>query len=492
VALTITVDNRIRLSQKAIGLEALAELRKAHEYTNPELGKLRALGYGTWNVPPTIKTWGVDGDELTLPRGGMERVRRILKERSIAYKVIDNRSEGAPVSRALTYKGLPLRDHQKDMVRIGLAKEQAILRGATGSGKTIAAFALAAEIGLNTLIVLPNKGLFDQWSKWADRVMGIRGDALGVIGGGKKRLRTLTIAMQATLARGITEDIDDFFGAVIVDETQRAAADSLFRAVDAMRAKYRIGISASEKRKDRKEFLTYDLFGKVAYEATRDAMTAAGHIVDVEIRVVPTEFRAPWYGVENDGIDFNRLLSEMTEDDARNALVHRFADVELAKGEKVIILTHRREHARDLERRFIKSLGSHKQTGLLLGDGEPGDREEFERSCAGIETGKVVVGVGTYGALGYGIDLPAVSVGIATTPIATNPQNFNQVRGRLCRTSPGKKQGRLYVLVDFKVYGMKPLRNIIEWNRSVVVWGGAKWITGAEYLASRSLKRAAS
>lgn len=478
----VRVDNRIRMPFDALTLRAASDLKAAHEYPNPEIGKRIGLGYSTRGIPDVIRTWLVKDGVLSLPRGGMRRVRKILSDNQLPFVVTDARTEGQPITHPLRYKGFELREHQREMVRVGLAREQCILRGATGSGKTVAAFALAVEIGLNTLIILPTKGLFDQWAEWADKVLGIRGNSLGIIQGKKKRLRPLTIAMQATLGKGVPEDVCEFFGAVIVDETQRAAAATLYTAVDSMPARYRIGISASEKRKDKKEFLTYDLFSEVAYEATRDAMTKAGHIVDVEIRIVPTKHRSKHWGQGIRG-DFNKLLSGLTEDQARNELAYQFIDHELAANEQVIVLTHRREHVRDIDRRFVEHQIA---SGCLLGDSEPGDAEEFTRSKRGIEEGTIRVGVGTYGALGYGIDLPAVTVGVAMTPIHTNEQNFNQVRGRLCRTNPktGKTQGRMYVLADLLVYGLKLIKNILAWNKSVVVWNGETWQEGKDYVQS--------
>jgi hypothetical protein len=70
------------------------------------------------------------------------------------------------------------------------------------------------------------------------------------------------------------------------------------------------------------------------------------------------------------------------------------------------------------------------------------------------------------------------------TPIATNRQLFNQVRGRLCRTSSatGKTHGRLYVLFDQPVFDERVLRNIVAWNRTVHVRVGDAWITGKDFL----------
>lgn len=469
---------------------ALAALKAAHEYRNPDFTKKQSMGFPTYGIPEQIRTWRVERDMLTLPRGGMKRVRTILRENNLAFRVIDGRSEGTPPAHRLKYKGLPLREHQREMVRVGMKDEQCILRGATGSGKTIAAFALAAEIGLNTLIVLPNKALFKQWAHWADKVLGLRGDELGMIGDGKKRLRTLTIAIQDTLGRwathgGIPEDVSEFFGAIIGDEIQRAAANTLYNAIDQMPCRYRIGFSASEKRKDRKECLIYDLFSSVGYEASRSEMTAAGHILDVEFRLIPTSFRADWYGKDKGDLDFNRLLDEMTNDAKRNELAYRFIDAELGKGEQVLSFTHRREHARDVDRRFV---GQGVPSGMMLGDGEPGDAPEFDRTKAGIESGKVRCAIGTYSAIGVGIDLPAVGVGFALTPIHTNEQTTNQVRGRLCRPNPeaGKKMGCLYALVDINVFGLQPIRNFVSWNQRVSVWDGKRYVDAKAYLKSKS------
>lgn len=481
----MTIDSRIRLDITELGAPLVSELKSLCEYPNPEIGRRRAMGYNAWGIPDKIKTWAVNGNELSLPRGALEKFRLALSTHHRVGIEFDNRSEGSYVSKPLVYRGFDLREHQQEMVRKGMEHEQCIIRGATGSGKTLAAMALAAEIGLNTLIILPNKGLFDQWAEWAEKVFGINRERLGIIQGKTKRLRTLTIAMQATLGRGVSEDVKEFFGTVIVDETQRAAADSLYKAVDSMPAKYRIGVSASERRKDRKEFLTYDIFGKPVYEATRDAMTAAGHILDVEIRVIPTKFVANWY---SSGSSFNDLLDAMIKDRDRNVLAFKFIDKELHRGEQAIILSHRRDHVRSIDLHYAKK-GI--PSGCLLGDGEPGDAEAFVRSKQGLQDGSTRVGVGTYGALGYGIDLPAVSVGMCMTPISNNQQNLNQVRGRLCRTNKaaGKTHGRLYMLMDFKVFGMKHLRNLVAWNKIVRVWSAEKnlWVDGRAVIRDRKV-----
>lgn len=476
----ITVDNRVRLPLEGLSADVLKRMRETCEHTNPEYSKRRAMGYSTYDVPQFIKTWVNTEEGLTLPSGAMQRVREVLRAAGVPFRVVDARSEGSPVVRALVYQGFELRPYQVDMVDKAYAKERCVVRAATGSGKTTAAFALAAKIGLNTLVILPNAKLLKQWMKLVPRDLGLRGNQIGLIRGSVKRLRPLTLATQQTLwSRGISEDMNDFFGAIIVDEGHHAAARTFMQTIDSFRARYRIAFTADERRKDKKEFIVYDLVGGVAHEVTREQAEAADAVVDVEVRIVPTHFECPAYA--SGAVDFNGLLDAMIVDGPRNDNAITLARRELERGEQCIVLTHRREHARALERGFI-ALGI--SSGCMLGEQEPGDEEEFERACAGLLDGSVRVACGTYQALGEGIDLPAVSIGIATTPIGKNKQLFNQVRGRLCRPSlaTGKTQGTLYYLYDPRVYDEEIIRNIVAWNRSVKVLHRGAWVDGREYL----------
>ena len=253
------------------------------------------------------------------------------------------------------------------------------------------------------------------------------------------------------------------------------AASTFQVTVDQFPARFRLAFSADEKRKDRKEFLIYDAMGDVIHETTREECEDSGAVVDVEVRIVPTDFDAPWYREEQ---DFNKLLDAMTSDERRNAIVLACAREELAMGEQVILCTHRREHVRALDRALV---AAGVRSGCMLGGQDASDSAEFDSTRAGLRDGSMQAGVGTYGALGEGIDLPAVAVGVAVTPIASNKQKFGQFRGRLCRPSEGKKQGRLYVPFDRRVFDERMLSNIFAWNKTVKVKQRGRWVDAREH-----------
>jgi superfamily II DNA or RNA helicase len=488
--ITVRVDSRIRLDARELGDVLAQQLRQDFTHQNPQREMLRRIGKPFWAEPKTIETWsekpnpGLGSvEELSLPRGGMPRLRARLEEHGLKRLVLDQREPGDPSGQDMPDHLVSLYGYQEQAVRRALEFESGILRAPTGSGKTVVAFGFMARARVCTLVIVYNAGLFDQWVKRGQRELGLPVDGIGVVRGKVRRLRPFTIAMQQTLsAHGVDEPMNRYFGAVVVDETHRAAARTMFAAVDPFRARYRLGISADHRRKDGKEFLTQDLFGGVLDDIKRRDLIRSGHVLEVQIRVVPTDFRADWYGMPTEDrpeaeVDTMRLHQEASQDFCRNELLLSWVLAEQAEGEQVLVFSHLRDHCIALDRRLI---GFGVRTGFLIGGEDY--RVEFRKTVQGLENGLVRVGVGTFQAVGQAIDLPTVSVGVCATPIASNRQVFNQVRGRFCRISAGKHSARLYYPWDRHVFGLKHLQNICAWNADVVVADDGEWVEGRRYL----------
>jgi len=346
------------------------------------------------------------------------------------------------------------------------------------SGKTTAALAWAAEVQVPVLVVVWTTNLLDQWVR---RCRAELDYDPGVIQGAKRTVRHITVGMQQTLCRCI----DDYalqFGAVVCDEVQRFAASTFGAVVDALPARYRLGVSADERRSDRKQFLIYDHFGGVAEEVSHDELVADGIIHEVAVRVVPTAFRADWWHEVPPSARtefYDRLLGELSNDVERNLLIGRVAQWSLDEQEQVLVLTQRREHAHILDTALV-ALGV--KSGLLIGGDDY--REQYERARRGLEAGTVRAAVGTYQAVGTGIDLPRVARGVLALPVANSdaarPQ-WLQYRGRFARTAEGKTDAVVYYLWDREVFGVRPLRNLCRWNHVVTVLEpDGRWRSGHE------------
>lgn len=493
--ITVVVDSRLRMRASDLEAEVVERLREDFTHTNPQRIMLERMGVhpnALRKEPLEIPTWRLDGDDFSIPRGGVGRMREAFADHGVRYRVIDNRTEGNG-PKGIPEHRLTLRDFQEEMVEAGMRIENALLRAPTGSGKTTAALALAASIDLPTLVIVWTGNLFDQWVRRASVELGIPKGEVGIIRGAKRVVKPITIAMQQTLVN-CAGDYADAFGAVICDEVQRFAARTFMAVIDRFPARYRIGISADERRKDRKEFLLYDVFGDIAVDVKQSDLIERGFVHDVAVDIVPTDFDAPWHAELFKHDDdpsrakvrarlqaFNRIVEDMAVDADRNALAVRMAVEYVKRGERVVIMSHRREHCMTLDA-DVSALGF--KCGRMLGTDEDGP--EFEATREGLATGDLRVATGTFQAIGTGLDMPSVSVGVVATPIANSRDGrsfFGQVRGRFCRTSDdGKTGARLVYLWDRKVYGLKPVENLCRWNRTVRVFDGGMMADAREFL----------
>jgi superfamily II DNA or RNA helicase len=489
MAIRITVDNRLRVALADLPPGVAEALKAECQHANPAYHKAKSMGFKAWNEKPVIATWRERKGELTLPRGATTIVRKVFADNGLEEPDWDDqRATGLPyVRRIVQEHKRVLWDHQEDVVEAALARENCLVRAPTGSGKTSAAIALAVRCKMPTLVIVWSSNLFDQWMLRLTEELGLSRKQIGQIRGSKRTSAPITMAMQQTLYANpkLVREIRPMFGCVMADEVQRFAARTFMDVIDAFPAKYRVGWSADETRKDRKEFLIYDVFGTVAADIDRDMLVKKRLVHDVEVRVVPTDFTADWYVQQmrddEQTPDFNALLDSMASNAARNAMIMTLARCEQAFGNQVLALTHRREHATGMARAEMAFGG---QCGVLLGGPENG--AEFVRTVEAMRKRKLHFAAGTYQAIGQGLDIPSVTRGIACTPIATNRQFFGQVRGRLCRRADGKRDAVLYYLWDRHVFGLEPIMALKRWNKVVKVQhltaGGEQWLSVEDFI----------
>ena len=489
-SVTVTVDSRLRM-QVGDG-QAEDRLKGACTHSNPAYHKAKAMGFRWTREPSTIATWRQESATcISLPRGCTADVRAVLADRGIVVQFDDQRSEGdAQWAGQIPLHRVTLWDHQARVVEAIVDIEQGLVRAPTASGKTTAGIAAIAEVQLPTLVLVWNGGLAEQWIERLCDELGYAEQDVGLVGSGKARWRPVTVAMQQTLARSRVklDEAKRRFGFLLCDEVQRFAAETFTQVVDGFPARYRIGLSADETRKDRKEFLIYDQFGRVIADIDQGELEAKSLVMPVLVRVVPTDFEAQWYigQLESNGEvtpDFTRLLEEMVRDPARNALLER---VIMEQAGCTMVLTHRREQAIDVRARMA---AAGRDCGLLLGGAE--NASDFEETVHRMRSGALALGVGTYQAVGTGMDIKPVSRAVCSTPIHANRQFFGQVRGRLCRIAPGKTDAEMVCLWDAKVFGDIPLRNLRRWNARgrVLVWDFGTWVDVNAYLEKYNERR---
>lgn len=455
----------------------LSELRSEFTYSNPEYHKRKALNLWTGNTPAQIKTWNhVDHEEwnacLTLPRGGTNKVRKVFENYNLKPGFIDQRFSLPPITNL--YNDVTLRPDQQRLAEAMFKRENCLIRSPTSSGKTETSLKVTEWI-LKTagpvIIIVWETGLLDQW---VERIMlrfGLREKDIGIISGKKKRVSPITVGMQQTLVNQ-GHKYAHSFGGLIADEVQRFAAPTFQKVVDTFPAKYRIGISADESRRDNKQYLIYDVFGDVADEIEKAQLIDAGKIHDVTIRMVPTRFDyelelhgedVPWTRIPPDLKNYDDFLNQLGADEYRNDLIWEFMEPSLKAGKTLLVVTRRRAHAFYWEAR-IRAAGY--ASGLILGQ----DATEFKRTADGLRRGTIKAGIGTIQKGGTGHDIPRLDRVFILSPLANNRQLFEQVIGRIRRTCEGKTDAVCYYFWDRYCYPASKHKLVKLYPGNTYVW----------------------
>lgn len=494
------LDSYLVLWRKDLSRALISELKEAFTRSNPDFYKKNRLGLWTGETPRKIKSWTLDDTFLILPRSSVVKVRKILSEHSRSLRVVDRTVVCSPVGLKLV-DGNTLRPYQRRPVRSLIEAGSGIIRGRCGSGKTVVLIGAIAELDQPTIIVVHTRYLQDQWEGMISKWLGI---VPGRIGGGTRRLRPVTVASQQTLwgmaRRGETSWALSY-GVLVADEIHHWAAKTFQVVAEMFPARYRIGASADEQRKDGKQFLIYETFGPVVDQIDPKELVADGQDVPTRMIVIPTEFYDEEFvrsvlekkkGKSKPG--WVRLINKISGDPGRNILIlnlliklinntdhnltgkypyqgrekNKFEQSTLFPwsgknfpGEssgniqvyspgpveaKILLLTERREAAKEWILR-LRKIGI--PSGLMIGGADY--KDELHSTIQGLKDGILRVGVGT-SVVFEGVDIPELTHVFITCPVHTHPKRLGQMIGRVSRKLPGKEEAICYYFWDRKIF----------------------------------------
>jgi len=499
----VTLDNRIRLAISGLDKGFMKRVREEFKHNNPQFYKMRAMGRYTGNIQSKIATFDLseDGKELSLPRGVMPKLVKLLEEQGLKIdEQVDNRKSGVPVQYEFS-KDITLRDYQVDAVDAILKSETCLIQGAAGSGKTEIVLAAIARIGLKAIIIVNETKLFNQWIERIEVRLGIPKKEIGKVGAGNKFKigEKVTVAMQQT-AKNQVNKLCEQFGAFFLDECHHSSAKTFLALIDQFTAKYRAGFSATIKRQDLKQFLTHDMFGEIALDVSRSDLEDQGYLVPVELHVVPTKFEYDYLnrnfliglghkrGFEIEDLnseqrrklcekfdvaprEYPQYLTAVGSDIERNNLIYYWVKRELEKGSSCILFTKRREQC-ELWRDVLANIGIEVSI-FWSAQGSKAEEERMATDLVRFKSGQVRVAIGT--TVDEALDLPLVDTGFVTYRNATNPGQLAQQAGRLARLFKGKKEARLYYFWDRLIPKFSDDTNALRKHfRKMVVHEGPK------------------
>jgi len=408
-------------------------------FSNPAFLKAEKRGFYTGNLEQEIVGYQVGTDVLSVSRGFARQLVGILRSAGVQFKLDDRRRTQAPVD--FTFTG-QLKDFQVQAVCAMAARDFGVLAAPTGSGKTVMALSLIATRRQPALIVVHSQELKDQWIARIETFLGIPASEVGIIGSGKIKVGDrVTVALVQSLYK-VAPEVAPNFGNLIVDEAHRAPSRTFTEAITAFDCRYMAGLSATPWRRDGLSRLIYWHLGDKVCEVDAAALVEAGHVLQSEVIYRETSFEP----VHDPSAEYSQMLSELTQDPARNALIADDVAQE-AQGDApnvCLVLSDRVAHCKTL----VDLLAARGVTAAMLtGDLPAADRRKVVEALNG---GQVKVLVATGQLIGEGFDCRELSTLFLATPIKFNGRLI-QYLGRVLRPAPGKVKATVFDYLDINV-----------------------------------------
>jgi superfamily II DNA or RNA helicase len=433
---TLKVKNCVQLTPTDQIPDILVKQIKEHlTFINPAWIEHKKLGLSNWKTRRTLSFLRQYKDKLIMPRGFLPHLVGILRRAAVHYELDDQRRFLPEVN--FQFMG-NLKDFQEEAVGAMSAWDFGTLAAPAGSGKTVMALALLAHRKQPTLIIVHTRELMDQWVERIATFLAVPVKEIGRIGAGKHNLGDrVTVGMVQTLCKCAAK-VAPHIGHLVVDECHRVPSQTFTKVVTAFDTKYMLGLSATPWRRDGMSRLIFWHLGDKVHEVEEATLVEAGEILSADVFIRKTQFSPTC----DPSKEYSRMLSELTKDPGRNALIVQDVAGEVANGNGIcLILTDRKAHCEALVD-LLAERGV--EATLLTGDLANGERQ---RVVEALSFGKVKVLVATGQLIGEGFDCRKLSSLFLATPIKFNGRLL-QYLGRVLRPATGKGKARVYDYLD--------------------------------------------
>lgn len=337
------VRNKIELDRTRLTPNTVRFLKDNLNFLSTEYLTRRRLGKSVHGVQKYYKLIEEVGDSIFLPRGFLQQLLVFLDTENLPYEVICEYPSFEPHKFSSSIRLTP---RQEEVVAQTLKHDQGIIVAPPGSGKTMMGMEIIARRGLPALVLVHRKELLEQWVEHIQTFLNIPKVKIGRFSGIKKKISNeITIGLLQSFSRAKNKlDFKDKFGTVIVDECHHIPASTFREVIQNLNPTYIYGLTATPKRKHNDEKLIYAYIGDItATMSPTEGRVASGarpgKAPEIVIRETGLEIPFKWK------TDRFQLLSKIVSfDTARNRLIADDILGQVSKGERVLVLSERKEH----------------------------------------------------------------------------------------------------------------------------------------------------
>ena len=327
--------------------------------------------------------------------------------------------------------------------------DSGLMRAPPRTGKTIISTHAAVKLGYKTLIMASQKEWLDQF------LIAIRGDKeneaftnvddierfegrqiAGICHtvGDFDKYDICLSTYQKFITKGgkkKLEAVKDKFGTLIIDEAHKTAAKEYLKVIAAFNCKVKVGLTATDKRKDGLEVLTKIVLGKVF------------HSVEIETLVPKVSIIKTGLSNSSNFRNFVAAARFIQRDKNRNKLIIEHAVADIKAGHHVIIPVLYKDQIAVLVDGINKAFGKKVADGFH-GSLKPDIRKDILQKA---RTGKLKCIVGVRQIVNTGVNVPLWSMLYYQMP-QSNPPVFQQETSRVRTKMDGKKPPEIKFFID--------------------------------------------
>ena len=435
LALTVTLSNLVYFEKAQLPQALANRLVRLAAFQNPEFYKAQAMRMSVWDKPRVIGCAENYPLHIALPRGCLEAAQDLLHDNGIRCDLRDERFGGEALD--VSFSGT-LRHDQAAAVAAMLKHDAGVLCAPTAFGKTVAAAALIARRGVNTLVLVHRTELLRQWQERLQAFLGVGKGVVGTIGGGKpKPTGKIDIAVMQSLSRqGSVDALVENYGQVIVDECHHVGAVSFDAILKRVKAKFVVGLTATPIRRDGQQPIIFMQCGPIRHKVA--SSEGAPHDLEVMPRMSYRQIVvAPDAGIQ---VVFRHLADDV---ERTGTIAAEVVDA-IARGRKILVLTERTEH---LEAMVAALAGRIPALFVLHGRMSKKQRAALLSQLADLAPDAPRVLLATGKLVGEGFDHPPLDTLVLAMPISWKG-TLQQYAGRLHREHASKTDVRIIDFVD--------------------------------------------
>lgn len=449
--LDVRKDAALHIPTKKLSAHQVAELKRMATFSNPEFYKLQNQRRSTYRVQRYLSTFSQNKDELLLPRGLEDGLVKLTRA-----QIVDKTNTGHILRSK--FKG-NLRSDQQSAFDALKNETTGIISARTGFGKTILGIALVADRKVSTLILVHTTQLAEQWNTALEQFLDIKNEPfleytpkgrikkkpkIGLMYDQKfKRSGNVDVAtFQSLVKRKDLDAILSDYGMVIIDEAHHVAAKTYEHLIEKIPAKYIYGFSATVKRSDGLEKITYMRIGDIRFET---AKTDEKYLNSVNY-VLHSRFTS-MNEFGNEALDntINENYELIVNSKERNEQIVDDIKQNYHDKRHIIVLTERLNHID----RLIELLEHEKIPYYELSGRQKGKNNKSIIENIKTDTGAyVILATGKYA--GEGFDVPSIDTLLLTMPISWSGR-LQQYIGRMNRNLDTKPELRVYDYVDYAI-----------------------------------------